>query len=122
MEMGESLIYSWLKHYKKCQIVQQNWKVSDNWDKNIDNKYQKIIDEVQVKYDEPLFGKTNQISSIIKQAEIDLLGFNFDENEFYAVDVAFHTKGLNAQYGTEKVIKKILRTVLILDIYFDSNF
>ena len=28
IEMGESLLYSWLRHVKECQIVQTNWKVS----------------------------------------------------------------------------------------------
>jgi hypothetical protein len=32
IEMGESLILSWLKHVKRCQIVQTNWKVSKAWD------------------------------------------------------------------------------------------
>jgi hypothetical protein len=32
IEIGESLMYSWLKHIQKCQIVQTNWKVSPSWD------------------------------------------------------------------------------------------
>ncbi len=37
IEMGESLLYSWLRHVKECQIVQTNWKVSSKWDlKNAD--------------------------------------------------------------------------------------
>ena len=31
-EMGESLIYSWLRHVKGCQIVQTNWTASPTWD------------------------------------------------------------------------------------------
>lgn len=31
IEMGESLLYSWLRHVKECQIVQTNWKVSPQW-------------------------------------------------------------------------------------------
>ena len=27
IEIGESLIYSWLRHEKQCQLVQTNWKV-----------------------------------------------------------------------------------------------
>ncbi len=30
-EMGESLIYSWMRHIKKCQITQTNWKSSPEW-------------------------------------------------------------------------------------------
>lgn len=32
IEMGESLIYSWLRHEKLCQLVQTNWKVSPFWE------------------------------------------------------------------------------------------
>ena len=31
IEMGESLFYSWLRHVKDCQIVQNNWKPSPQW-------------------------------------------------------------------------------------------
>ena len=31
IEIGESLIYSWLRHEKKCIVVQNNWKVSPEW-------------------------------------------------------------------------------------------
>jgi len=33
IEIGESIVYSWLKHIKKCKIIQLNWKVSINWEK-----------------------------------------------------------------------------------------
>ena len=32
IEMGESLLYSWLRHVKECQIVQTNWKISPQWE------------------------------------------------------------------------------------------
>ena len=31
IEMGESLFYSWLRHVKDCQVVQNNWKPSPQW-------------------------------------------------------------------------------------------
>jgi hypothetical protein len=31
IEIGESLISSYLNHVEKCKIVQTNWKVSGNW-------------------------------------------------------------------------------------------
>lgn len=34
IEMGESCVYSWLKHVKDCRIVQLNWKPSAEWDLN----------------------------------------------------------------------------------------
>ena len=32
IEMGESLIYSWLRHEKQCQLAQTNWKSSSYWE------------------------------------------------------------------------------------------
>lgn len=32
IEIGESLLLSWLKHIKECQLVQTNWKASYKWD------------------------------------------------------------------------------------------
>lgn len=34
IEIGESLLLSWLKHIKKCQLVQTNWKASRRWELN----------------------------------------------------------------------------------------
>ena len=31
IEIGESLLCTWLKHVKKCQVVQLNWQVSSEW-------------------------------------------------------------------------------------------
>ncbi|MDR2797881.1 MAG: hypothetical protein LBB80_06015, partial [Treponema sp.] len=49
IEIGESLMMSYLKHIKKCIFYQLNWKVSSNWDfieenfKNSQSVYEKII-------------------------------------------------------------------------------
>ena len=45
IEIGESLIYSWLRHVKLCQIVQNNWKVSPKWkDTSSVTDIQKLIE------------------------------------------------------------------------------
>lgn len=36
IEMGESLALSWLRHVKKCSIVQANWKPSFEWEERDD--------------------------------------------------------------------------------------
>ena len=124
IDMGESLILSYLKHIKKCKIVQTNWKVSDSWDKdeakdiilaNLKNSINGI--------DESIFGK-EEISKIIKQAECDAIGITFDEANspiIYAVDVAFHRDGLG--YGSEKVnaikvVHKSVRTAMLIYKFF----
>lgn len=37
IEVGESLLLSWLQHIKECQIVQTNWKASNKWQLSIIN-------------------------------------------------------------------------------------
>ena len=32
IEVGESLACSYLRHVKRCWIVQANWKASDDWE------------------------------------------------------------------------------------------
>ena len=84
IEMGESIILSWLRHVKECQIVQTNWKPSQNWDvqnKNILEDLLKESSEEFKKYNlfKPM--KSNEskigIGQILKQAEIDLIGISF---------------------------------------------
>ncbi len=117
IEMAESLIYSWLRHEKKCQLVQNNWKASPNWKLVSDKKLQKLLDDSR----KERFFENQSISlqQIIKQAESDAIGISIQDNNniVYAVDVAFHENGLN--YGSKKkTIKKIcekcLRTAMCL--------
>ena len=44
IEIGESLIASWLKHIEKCQVVQLNWKPSTSfWQIDNYNEIEKVI-------------------------------------------------------------------------------
>ncbi len=125
VEIGESITYSWLRHIKKCQIVQLNWKASPNWNEKGDvHELQKIMGKAINEFDQP-FKKTETITQLLKQAEIDGLGINIDKNEIHAVDVAFHENGLN--YGSKEktvqnVAKKILRTAFALNLYFGKKW
>jgi len=134
IEMAESLFLSWLRHAKKCQIVQLNWKPSFSWDiqneqqvENIMNKYRKYF---RRKYDRELFGKKGKQSytQVLKQGEIDILGIELKGNKIasiYAVYVAFHEDGLH--YGKTpkdaitRVIKKMIRSAMIIKGYFGMN-
>ena len=124
IEMGESLIFSWLKHAKECKIVQLNWKPSDFW--NTTNEQEAIDLFKIIEQHFPVF-KNSKYDQLIKQAEIDALGLGLDEsqeNYYYAVDIAYHENGLN--YGAkaetiERISKKIIRTALILYTYFNTK-
>lgn len=123
--MGESLMFSWLKHAKECKIVQLNWKVSPNWSSYNEEEAVKLYNKLNEKFD--VFKKLN-FDQTLKQAEIDVLGIDIDNSQmtnqpyYYAVDVAYHELGLN--YGAKgetinRVCKKFLRTALILYTCFN---
>ncbi len=81
IEMGESLLYSWLRHVKECQIVQLNWKVSPKWDLQKEDKLIEIM-ETTNSYFESNYGyqiyKNNSLNQLLAQAEVDVLGISID--------------------------------------------
>ncbi len=131
IEIGESLIVSWLKHAKNCQIVQMNWKPSVNsWELYNEDVLEKMIRKTEDRYlafDLNLFKNSSSVSQIILQGEIDVLGMeiiNSQVSKIYGVDIAFHENGL--QYGAKletvsRVLKKMVRTAVTLVGFFDTK-
>lgn len=130
IEVGESLFYSWLRHVKECQLVQTNWKASKQW--NLQHEDELVImmnnasEYFSSKYGYEIFKKTSSLSQLIQQGECDAIGISITDgnNQYYAVDVAFHEGGLN--YGSKeetvmKVIAKSIRTAMCLYGYFDTK-
>lgn len=125
IEIGESLMYSWLRHVKGCQLVQNNWKVSPKWVLNNENKLKQFVNDVQKelcnRYD--IFGK-NTFIQFLEQGEADAVGFNPADNEYYAIDVAYHRGTLNyngKQKTIAKVLEKCLRSALCFYGYLDID-
>ncbi|WP_332650076.1 hypothetical protein [Lysinibacillus sp. 54212] len=129
LEIGESLITSWLKHIKKCQVVQANWKPSiASWELENLQEIERVVgfasDYFQKEYKIALFKNSASILQTIRQAEIDVLGIELQQGQLqkmYAVDVAFHEGGLSYGNKTDtaaRIAKKILRTVICLYGYF----
>jgi hypothetical protein len=132
IEMGESLVCSWLKYEKRCQIVQMNWKASEEWntfvdDKNLNALYKDAKKFVKQEEDFNFVSKHVKTNQLIRQGEVDVIGVEFDTEvvgrikRIHAVDVAFHEAGLN--YGNEeetkaRIIKKYIRTALSIYRYF----
>lgn len=124
VEIAESLGYSFLCHTKECWLVQTNWKASDHWADRLSDEKEKLeqaFEDMRREFDpdRSVFGRTANYRQLLKQAEIDVVGMGFDGN-IYAVEVAFHEKGL--QYGSssetqKRVLKKMLRTKFLLDAY-----
>jgi len=103
IEIGESLIYSWLRHVKGCQIAQINWKSSpSSWDLKNREVLEKLMfesaDLFATKYAENLFKGTSSLEQLLRQAEIDVLGVKLDgtSQHLYAVDIAVHGGGMKS--------------------------
>ena len=119
VEIGESLGYSFLRHVKKCWLVQTNWKASDHWTVSNLGELEQSFRAMREKFDPDgsVFGKTSSSSQLLKQGEIDVVGVGPD-GSVYTVEIAFHEGGLLYNGGTvNQVLKKMLRTKLILDAY-----
>ncbi|MDR1630719.1 MAG: hypothetical protein LBS36_10995 [Oscillospiraceae bacterium] len=127
IEIGESLMLSWLRHVKECRIVQTNWKASPRWELQnrdiLENLMERSSAFFQSKYGYNLYKGNSGLPQMITQAEIDVLGISFDADSIksYAVDVAFHEAGLN--YGAKeetvsRVVKKYIRTAMCLSGYY----
>lgn len=130
IEMGESLLLSWLRHIKECQLVQTNWKASSKWElKNkdvLEQLMQNSSNVFKTKYGYDLYKGNSGINQVLAQAEIDVIGISFDgdDKHIYAIDVAFHEAGLN--YGSReetvsRVIKKCIRTAMCIYGYYGSS-
>ncbi|MFD1773231.1 hypothetical protein [Paenibacillus rhizophilus] len=133
IEIGESLMLSWLRHAKNCQLVQLNWKPSVKaWDihnEAIVERMMKDSDQYfKGKYNLDLFKQNSSYSQLLQQAEIDALGMEVGGangvQSIYGIDVAFHENGLN--YGSKeetisRVLKKMIRTAMAMHGYFNLN-
>jgi hypothetical protein len=135
IEIGESLALSYLKHVKKCTFYQTNWKSSSQWKRfnegmvgNIFNKIKNIKEDIDESVEEDILDFYNvfrsDIDQTLKQAEIDVLGID-KEGKIYAIDIAYHEKGLSydkdKNITINKMIKKLLRSYLILLSYFPDR-
>lgn len=126
IEIAESLIYSHLKHVEGCRIVQTNWMTSGKWivSENEKERARLLFNKISnSEFFKDIF-KNSSFDQLIKQAEIDVLGINTTEKIIYGIDVAFHSNGLN--YGSNHetgqiVLKKIFRTVFIMQTFFHEN-
>lgn len=122
IEMGESLMLSWAKHVKHCQIATLNWKCSGCWEGHNHQEIDELIENMKKMFSEDVFGKAASAKQIISQAELDVLGINVDNNavkDIYAIDIAFHENGLLYKDNLHKITEKLLRSALVLYSVFN---
>lgn len=111
LDVGESLIQSWLKHVIGCHIVQTNWKVSKSWPKYAEKEVTKIVALAQ--REEWLCAKkvgrnsSSVMQQLLGQMECDCLGVTLceDKPSVTAVEVAFHRDGLHYTPPKSSTIK-----------------
>ena len=128
-DMGELLLYSWLRHEKECQLVQTNWKPSPLWRLGNEDELKRLLktaaERFESEYGYDIQGKST-FRMFLSQGEIDVLGISVsgDHNKIYAVESAFHIAGLNYGKGSPAdviaVIKKSLRCAMCIKGYFDT--
>jgi len=124
IDVGESLLGSYLRHVRICFIVQPNWKPSGNWLPFPDH-YDQVLGEYNRIQKHPAFTEIFKTSfdHTIRQTEIDMLGLD-QEGVLYAANVAFNENGISYGPKTDtrnRVIKNLLRAYLALSYYFPGN-
>ena len=126
IEMGESLAFSFLRHVKQCWLVQTNWKASEHWSRILpDDELESRFTWMRERFDADgtVFKGVRNVDQFLRQAEIDVLGVG-QNGSVHALDVAFHEAGLNygGDQGTRtRVLKKVLRSWLILEAYLPAG-
>lgn len=118
VDIGESLMQSWLRHIKRCDIVQTNWKAATHLGIN-KNKADTLLAMMRLEY--PSFCSGQTAGQILKQIEIDALGCIVANRKYFACDIAFHESGLHYSKGTDKVLSKLLRTILCLYSFLEAK-
>lgn len=120
MEIGESLCASWLKHVKKCAIVQTNWKPSFQWRERNEDVVATMWQNAGIFFTErhlDVIGGNVDYYQALMQTECDCFGVSFeDENGpmFYVLESAIHSSGLGYEGAPTKVASKMLRSALAL--------
>ena len=124
IEIGESLVRTWVRHCLGCQFAELNWKPSPVWPGTIAGDHADCFREIKAAFPSDVLKKTSSADQFVRQAEVDVLGVRIENGKagsIIAADMAFHSRGL--QYGSalntgHTVAKKMLRTAMTLDIHF----
>jgi hypothetical protein len=117
IEIGESLIFSWLRHVQGCPIVQANWKPSPTWpirrEPGLAIDLEKMREAAGQRLGFEIF-KRSSFQQFVRQAEIDVLGLRFGDAGAAAIAVDG-----DLQETVGRILKKMIRTAFVLEAYFD---
>lgn len=88
LEMAESLVASWLKHVKHCQIVQTNWKASPDWTESVnDAKIEELCQAALKFFDEKKVFIFGYAAGKHVDQELDQGAEGLDEGASYSSDL-----------------------------------
>lgn len=124
IEMGESLMRSWLRHVKGCQLAELNWKPSSGWEKSSDGQQRMVAARVffQRARAITLFADDAKASQLLRQAEVDVLGVKLGRGgkveAVYSADVAYHENGLQYKDNVGSILRKLVRGRVAVEAYF----
>lgn len=123
MTFKQSLVFSYLKHVKKCKIIQTNWILQDNsWDVEYNTVHELLRiskNYFRNKYRINLFENIELDNDITKLSCIDAFGIAF--NGDYTQDIYGVICELNEE-SSHINVEKILEKVLIVSICLISCF
>lgn len=132
VEIGEALMYAWVRHVRKCRIAQMNWRPSLEWEEGV--SHTDILKEAKDHFsNDPEFSKYPEFrealskktkrAQVIRQVECDVLAEDIEGN-LVAIEVAMHLKGLGYGSPSEnkaRVIKKLINIAIALDAFFPNK-
>lgn len=110
-DITESMMSSWLRYVRDCQIVETNWHYVNNPDDAKEINEDAILIEMKKRY------KTNdQNITMLKDVEIDCLGLSIKDNviNFYIVETAFHNYTLKYKNNKDSIKGKCVRSLMSL--------
>lgn len=127
IETLQSLLISWLRHIKECQIVQTKCKPSSDLELQHKDDLEQIIQNssnvLKSKYGYNLHKGNKSIEELLAKAELDLIAISFanNKNHIYSIDIEFNVA--NLCYGSKeetifKVIKKCIISAMCMYGYF----
>lgn len=135
IDIAESLLASWLRHERKCQLVQTNWKAptwqpSDEKKVILEDAFSIVKRHFEKKHQTSIFKKIDSIDQLMKQIECDVVGVRWHNDggvSLHIGEIAYHAKGLNYTDTTKtrscefKVIAKIIYGVFAAYYYWNIN-
>lgn len=125
----KSLITSWLKHVKKCQITQLDWTASPfTWDLHSETEINNIMETTGSfffdNYDLDIYKNFSSKMHLLQSSKIDVLGLKMDSeniSDIFCVTIMDQVNGWNYDNGTS-IIENIISTIICSVLHIHSCF